>query len=358
MSTNSSRPRATLSAGRIERRGWRLLCFSVLIFLTPHLYADVGLIVETPTGLLGFASNVGHSSIWISHGCLDSQGSVRYCDDSPGIVLTSTAYWSNPGAAAIPAELFFLGSQPGRAGRGQVAWKETLGEAYPSVQANVGDKYLGRAWLRGMRVLTFTTTADEDRRVLEQVQAQRQTYRYSYSRRNCAFYAEQVLKLYLGDDFHSNRVLEFGIRTPRALERALLSWLRKDQYASYRTVHFRGTLLHSWRQPPRNICESAIFDPKYAIPLLLYEPYLYGGFAVCYGITRLKETGTKSIAHSLALLPAPETLKQDSHLTAYQTLTGKLPAGAVWTAASLANAGPGDAQKPDLEPVPAEGETP
>lgn len=314
------------------RAPWRWLGLILLSLLTPHLRADVGLIVETPTGLLGFLSNVGHVSVWISHGCLDAHGAVRYCDETQGIVLTSTAYWSNPGAAAIPAELFFLGSQPGVAGRGTVAWNQNLAEAYPSVDPVVGDKYLGRVWLRGMRVLTFVTSVEQDRRVLEEVEAERQTYRYSYSHRNCAFYAERVLQLYLGSDFHSNRLLEFGIKTPRALERALLHRLQSDPQASYRTIYFKGSLLHSWRQPPRNICESAIFDPKYAIPLVFYQPYLYGAFAVCYGVTRLTERGAKPhpLSTGLAWSSPAATLDPESHLAAFQTLTGKFPASSSW----------------------------
>ena len=334
-----------------------LVWLSVLLFLSTvmPLHADVGVIVETPTGLLGFLSNVGHVSVWISHGCLDDQGEVRFCEDTQGIVLTSTAYWSNPGAAAIPAELFFLGSGPGSAGRGATAWTQNLAGAYPNVEPTVGRKYLGRVWLRGMRVLTFKTSAEEDRRVLEKVEAQRQAYRYSYSRRNCAFYAEQVLKLYLGEDFHANRILEFGIVTPRSLERALLHHLNLDSAASFHTIYFKGSRIHSWRQPPRNICESAIFDPKYALPLAFYQPYLYGGFAVCYGITRFTEAVRHSPARSVvssSIADPPrthpasqgntETQNLDSHLAAFEMLTGKFPVTSPWATPLTSSLEPSD----------------
>ncbi len=306
-----------------------LLC--CLSLFAASAYGDAGLVVETPTGILGFLSDVGHSSVWISHGCLNKRGEVEYCEHSQGIVLSSTAYWPNPGTAAIPAELFFLGPEPGSAGRSLAAWETTLGAAYPSVKPAYGRKYLGRVWRRGMRVTTFATTPEEDRRVLEQVEQQRKQYRYSYSHRNCAFYAQQVLQLYLGHAFHANRVFDVGVYTPRALERALHHHLRADPNAEFRTLTFPGSLLQSWRQPPRNFCESALFDPKYAIPLLLFQPYIYAGFGICYGVNRMNEAtlhGQKRpTVLPLALTTALADTTEDPRLVAYQKLTGVLPTG-------------------------------
>ena len=288
--------------------------------------ADAGLILETPTGLLGFLSNVGHVSVWISHGCMDTSGHISYCEDSAGLVLTSTAYWPNPGAAAIPAELFFLGTQAGVAGRDQPAWTRSLGDAYPEVKPAVGAKYMGRAWLRSLRVLKFTTTVDEDRRVLEEINEAQRAYRYSYSQRNCAFYAQSILQHYFGPDFHSNKVLELGIDTPRALERALRHRLKQDSIPS-EVVYFKGRLRHAWRQPPRNICESAVFDPKYAIPLLMYQPYLYAGFAGCYGAIRLTAMAK---GHNPSMAPVRPMgfaggLSTQPQLQSYEALTGQAP---------------------------------
>lgn len=315
------------------------VCFFLRLTMVPaRARADVGLIVETPTGILGFLSDVGHSSVWISHGCLSKEGEVGYCENSAGIVLTSTAYWPTPGAAAIPAELFFLGVRPGTAGRSSAAWTDALATAYPGVDPRSGRKYLGRLWRRGMRVTTFSTTAEQDRRVLAEVEQQRRNYRYSYSHRNCAFYAQQILRLYLGADFHANRVFDLGVDTPRSLERALIHRLDVDPTATFRTVSFRGTLLESWRQPPRTFCETAVFDPKYAIPLLVFQPYVYAGFAVCYGVTRFA-TATwnhhpRAESEPFARLSASSgqkaTGKPDERLTIYQSLTGTFPANSQW----------------------------
>lgn len=342
-------------------RAFTCLCFlGWLVTATPHARADVGLIVETPTGVQGFVSDVGHSSLWISHGCLNEQGEVRFCEHTPGIVLTSTAYWPKPGVAAIPAELFFLGVRPGTAGRSAAAWNDSLAVAYPNVDPETGRKYLGRVWRRGMRVTTFTTTAEQDRRVLETVQQQRQDYRYSYSHRNCAFYAEQILKLYLGDDFHANRSFDLGIETPRALERALGHRLEGKHNASLRVLSFKGTLWQGWRQPPRTFCETAVLDPKYAIPLIVFQPYIYVGFGVCYAVTRLTAATWKNHHRPAFETPAWSpalwvdiTTGPDPRVTSYQMLTGDLPANSPWLSAPIAPSSPflEQAHTPSSSPV-------
>ncbi len=303
----------------------------------------MGLIVETPTGLLGFLSNVGHVSVWISHGCLDPSGHITFCENSAGLVLTSTAYWPNPGAAAIPADLFFLGTQPGVAGRDRAAWTGTLGGMYPEVQPAVGAKYLGRAWLRGLRVLKFATSAEEDRRVLAEVDAAQRDYHYSYSARNCAFYAQTILQRYFGPEFHGNRALELGIETPRAVERALRHRLKKDGI-EYQVLQFKGDLRHAWRQPSRNICESAILDPKYAIPLLMYQPYLYVGFAGCYAAIRISTWA--SVQHPPLLRGEPMQFAgsqpRDQRLQAFEQLTGV-------ATSSFDEAAPGASTKKTME---------
>ena len=287
--THPARSTPVSEAGSMYRS---TLCVRAIVFFLVLLscgwaYADVGLIVENPTGPLGFFSDVGHASVWISDGCLDEQGEVRYCEHSSGIVLTSTSYWPNPGTAAIPAELFFLGSAANEPDNVHATWDETLAKAYPKVPEADGRKYFGRVWRRETNVLVFATSAEEDLRILQTIQQERSEYHYNYLRHNCADYAEMVLRLYLGKKLKVRRWLDLGVTTPRALQRALVHALGKQPEGTLTRYHFAGLKRHKWRQPPRNLCESAVLDPKYAVPLVFYQPVAYAGFGICYGVTRL-----------------------------------------------------------------------
>ena len=296
---------------------------ALLALTTRPAHADVGLVLESPSGPMGFFTDAGHASVWLSRACLASTGEIQFCEHTAGVVLTSTSYWTNPGTAAIPAELFFLGARPGRAGRDIAAWQASLAPTYPSLDPHLGQKYLGRAYRRSIRILTFQTTAEQDREVIARIQADRPDFHYNYLRRNCAVYSESILKLYFGDQIEVRHFLDFGLTTPRAVERALRRTLRHDPSSHFRTVQFPSSVLQSWRQPPRNLCESATLDPKYAVPLVLFQPEIYLGFGACYAWNRIPAALHNRESATPRLAPTGEKL--EGRVAAFESLTGTLP---------------------------------
>ncbi len=309
----------------IPSRCARLFAIFLVFFFVVNrpAHADVGLVLESPSGPMGFFTDAGHASVWLSRACLTSTGEIQFCEHSPGVVLTSTSYWTNPGTAAIPANLFFLGSRSGRTGRDVAAWQSSLAPIYPSLEPQLGQKYLGRAYRRSVRILTFETSAEQDREVIAKIQADRPDFHYNYLRRNCAVYSEYVLKLYFGDDLEVRHFLDFGLTTPRAVERALRRTLRHQPSAHFRTVRFPSSILQSWRQPPRNLCESATLDPKYAVPLVLFQPEIYLGFGACYAWNRIPA----ALHDHETATPQRRTSgeKLDRRVAAFESLTGILP---------------------------------
>ena len=158
-----------------------ILFFVLLLGITPSaLLADAGLVIENPDGAFGFLTDAGHASVWISHGCLDEHGRAYFCEGSPGIILTGTGYWRRPGAAAIPADLYFVGPSAVPVPDPARTWSQVLGAAYPDISPQIGRKYIGRLWRRNVRVLVFPTTAEEDRRVIETAQRERSDFRFSF----------------------------------------------------------------------------------------------------------------------------------------------------------------------------------
>ncbi len=310
------------------------ISLAFLLVVNRPAHADVGLVLESPSGPMGFFTDAGHASVWISRACLTSTGEIQFCEHSSGVVLTSTSYWTNPGTAAIPADLFFLGSRSGRTGRDIAAWQSSLAPIYPSLDPRLGQKYLGRAYRRSVRILAFETSAEQDREVIAKIQADRPDFHYNYLRRNCAVYSEHVLKLYFGDSLEVRHFLDFGLTTPRAVERALRRTLQHDPVAHFRTVRFPTSRLQSWRQPPRNLCESATLDPKYAVPLVLFQPEIYLGFGACYAWNRIPaalhdhETATPRRSTSGE--------KLDRRVAAFESLTATVPQSTVHLASQPA----------------------
>ncbi len=246
--------------------------------------ADVALFVEDPAGYKGFFSDSGHLAIWISNACVGTQGLVTPCQGGSGVVLSSTSYWLNRGWAAIPAQLYLEGT-PNVPERD--AWSEAMGATYPDLPVSYGRKYIGRLNHRGAYVLRIQTTPEQDASVLSRIQQDRSTFRYTTLSSNCSDFARQVLSLYFPKVFARKLLLDFGISTPHGVANRFYKLGRSTPSLQMR-VYYISRLTASGRfhdGPTKGICEAAITDAKYAIPLLIYQPIIYAAFGACYLIT-------------------------------------------------------------------------
>ena len=300
-----------------------VLLVVMISLLCPTLaHGDAGLVIENPDGAFGFLTDSGHASVWISHGCLSQHGELYYCEHSDGVIVTGTGYWKNPGAPAIPAGLYFVGPNAAPVPDTLAVWNQNLASAYPDISPKLGRKYIGRVWLRSMRVLVFPTSAEEDRRVIEAVQKERADFHFSFYHHNCASYAQHVLELYRGHPLDARAWLDIGMTTPRSVELALEKDLRHYPRVEPRRYQFAASLRQRVR-PARTLCESALFDPKYAVPILVLEPFLYPGFAGCYAVSRTRtghEARPISVPISVAGDLTPGQQKVAGQLATYKAL--------------------------------------
>lgn len=243
--------------------------------------ADMALLVEDPAGYKGFWSDSGHLAIWISNACVGSEGAVTPCSGGNGVVLSSTSYWAAQGWATIPAQLYLEGA-PGE--QETAAWSETLSQTYPAIPINYGRKYIGRLNHRGSYVLRIHTTPEQDARVLERIQQGGSLFRYAVFSSNCSDFARQVLGLYFPKSFQRHLVPDFGISTPHGVANHF--WILSRQAPGlqlrvyYIPRHNRAGHLHAGRT--KGVCEAAVTDVKYALPLIFYQPAVYAAFGACY----------------------------------------------------------------------------
>jgi hypothetical protein len=251
--------------------------------------ADVGLIVEGPTGKGGFLVDLGHSAVWISRACLDPQGRLYYCDGGSGVVVSSASYWLADGAAAIPAEDYFLGPGNNSHAAERAQWNRNLAPIYPTLASDNGAKFIGRVWGRQERVDVFPTTPEQDRAAIAQVETLREHYRFTPIRQNCANFSLDVLRFWVGDSLKVRRWADAGAVTPVGLEHGLLNALGKAPHGP--VVIYRFPPPRSWidRRPALDGCSVLLFDPKYAAALLVVEPFAYVGAAGCYAWIRVQD---------------------------------------------------------------------
>jgi hypothetical protein len=241
----------------------------------------MSLIIEDPAGYKGFWSDSGHLSIWISDVCVGTDGVVDSCGGGDGTVLSSTSYWSASGWAAIPARLYFEGKANELAG---VTWSNTLSNFYPAIPVDYGRKYIGRLGHRGAYVIRIHTSSEEDSEVIERIQRSRNTFRYAVFYRNCSDFARQILDLYFPGQFRRKLIPDFGISTPHGVANRFWKVGQKNPQLQMQVYYIprRNPGSHLLNGPTKGICEAAVTDVKYAVPLLIYQPVIYAAFAACY----------------------------------------------------------------------------
>ena len=256
------------------------VCLAAL-FHASTCRGDVALLVEDPAGYKGFWSDSGHLAIWISNACVGDGGAISPCSVGEGAVLSSTSYWKLRGWAAIPAQLYLEGA-PGKLDT--AAWSDQLSETYPEVPIAYGRKYMGRLNHRGLYVLRIHTTPEQDAWVLARIQQDRSRFRYRVFSSNCSDFARQVLDLYFPKVFRRHFFPDFGISTPHGVANRFWKTGRRNPNLQMRIYYIpRRTsagYLHDGRT--KGICEAAITDVKYALPLIFFHPAIYAAFGVCY----------------------------------------------------------------------------
>ncbi len=275
-------------ANRQTCRHIRLFIFLLLAWISVEgrrAHAEVGLIVEGPTGGAGFFDDMGHAALWISRGCLNSQGLVYFCEGTPGVVVAGTGYWARTGAAAIPARLYFVGS---REGDRRATWNAEMAAIYPNEPPVYGQKYMGRLEGRRTRVDVFPTTPEQDRAAIDRINTVRDEFHFRLIRENCSNLARGLLRLWLGPDFRVRQWTNVSIVTPLAVEEALKERLNEIPGAWLKTYYFPPPRQWRWQRSARDVCSAVLLDPKYAVPMGLLQPEAYVGFGGCYGIVHLK----------------------------------------------------------------------
>ena len=132
----------------------------------------------------------------------------------------------------------------------------------------------GMVYNRRFWVYQVVTTAEQDERLVEVMNARSNRHGYHLSGANCADFAAELLNLYYpGSVRHADRIADYGLMTPKHVVRSL------SQYAA----RHEDLELHVWEidQVPGSVrrsktvwggVESALKTKRYLFPLLLIQP--------------------------------------------------------------------------------------
>jgi hypothetical protein len=269
-----------------------------LAFFTFPAQADVSFFLQEAVGFAARWNSAGHASVHLSNVCTDNYTRLRPCQPGErGVVISSfreLGAEENYEWIAMPLVPFLYGVEDEREVPLYVndAILQALRERYRRTRmvdlipvANDGywQHLVGAALTRDIYAFTVATTPEQDATFIEAFNRAPNRNRFRQLSNNCTDFAARVLNQYYPQSARRDWLNDFGTTTPQAIAKSFSKFAKKHPELLLRVTKFaqaHGTLKRS--QDARKLTQEALTSPKYAAPLVLWQPYIAVGFAGSY----------------------------------------------------------------------------
>lgn len=301
---------------------WLLVIIITVIFTSNVARADVSLFVMEAIGVAGEYTGSGHTAIYLSNICADGAVRLRLCQKGePGIVISNYPSFGNGLSyewMAIPLIPFLYGVGNEKDiplyANGDV--RNFLRETYrrnhlrtviPDTRDGTLPKggwrtMLTTAFNRDVYSFTIQTTAEEDKRFLQEFNSVPNKGNFNIFTRNCADFARRAINKYFPGAARRDWINDFGITTPKAVARSFARYAKNRPERLFYVTRYPQVAGPIWRSfDNRNFTEMAFKSKKYLIPALVFEPSLVAIFSSVYLLT-----GRFDIHKTYIEYPTPE----------------------------------------------------
>jgi hypothetical protein len=304
-----------------ERKLCGLYLLAFFIFLcgagTGKAYGDAALLIEEPYGFFGSINPTGHSAIYLNHVCAETPILLRRCQPGEtGVVISRYSRIRKLDWVAIPLLPYLYAVErvedvPKRADRASV---EKLQQAYAeahlgSLASLSGDdrekvwpQLLGVAYIRKLYSFEITTTNEEDDRLIDEYNGKVNLSHFNLFTHNCADFSRELINFYYPRAAHRSITADIGITTPKQIAKSLSSYARHHDQLEINEIiipQIPGSIPRS--HALRGVVESLLKTKKYAIPIVVLNPYVLAGIAVTY-----LTNGRFAIAKHASVVPVAE----------------------------------------------------
>jgi hypothetical protein len=271
-----------------------------LLWLMPQAKADVTVLLEEPYSYDGALAGTGHSAVYLTRVCAASPTMLRRCEPGePGVVISRYHAVAGFDWIAIPLIPYLyavekpedipLFADPKVVASLRDHYRRTHLEAIipdeSSGEAPAGNWYelVGSAYDRTLYGYQIETSPEQDDAFIAQYNTKPNREAYKFVTRNCADFVREAVNFYYPKAIGRSWVADFGVATPKHSAKSLAKYSRKHpdlQFASFVIPQVPGTVKRS--TPIRGGVESVFKAKKYELPLLFFQPFVAGGFAVAY----------------------------------------------------------------------------
>lgn len=276
----------------------------VLLFLASgllRLSAEVALLVGEPYGRFGAFNPTGHAAVYLSRVCAATPTKLRMCGDrETGVVISRYNKVAERDWIAIPLLPYFYAVDrqedvPASADIQRVAelrdeyrrrhLRELVPDG-PNGGTPKGDwiQLVGSAYDRKIYGFALETTEEDDERLMEMLNSGPNSRRFNLFYRNCADFARRLVNFHYPGAIRRSIIADAGITTPKHSAKALARYARRRELP---ISHFEVPQISGMSQSTRlrGVNESLIRSRKYAVPLILLQPWVAASAAVAYLVT-------------------------------------------------------------------------
>jgi len=297
-SRQPNRRRRTI--GAVNRFVLPLLFFVVISAGgTIRAYGEIALLVEEPYGFFGSIVPTGHTAIYLNHVCAESPTRLRRCfPGETGVVISRYYRIKKLDWVAIPLlpYLYAVEQSADVPERADLASVRSMQQRYAENhlgslastskefdRKNVWPQLLGIAYIRKIYSFETTTTTEQDDRLIDQFNGRENRGRFNIFTNNCADFSRHLINSYFPHAVSRSITADFAITTPKQVAKSLTAYVRHHRELESNEIiiaQIPGTIHRS--HTPRGVVESLLKTMKYAVPIVVMQPYLLAGVAVTY----------------------------------------------------------------------------
>jgi hypothetical protein len=264
-------------------------------------WAAVTVLLSEPFGRFGTMMPVGHAGVYLDKVCADTPVHLRKCRlGEMGVVLSRYHKVQEIDWLAIPVMPFLYGVErpedvpqfmtlEREAEIREEYRKEHLAEIVPGGKdgkpAKKGEwvETIGVAFDRRVWGYRLETTAEQDERLIETLNARPNVRSYKLRTANCANFAADMVNILFPGTVQVRKLADFGLMTPKQVVRSVVAYSRTHPETRMRVVEvaqIAGTLRRS--RPAWGVAEAGLKTKRYLATLLMIQPEVVLGCGIAY----------------------------------------------------------------------------
>jgi hypothetical protein len=268
-----------------------LLC----LFACARAYGDVGVVLnESLDTSVAWVTGSGHTAVYISRACPETPVKLRLC--RPGEAGSVISNYTTLGEDqpyqwnAVPLSIYLYGVEDPRnrplfgSPRVKRALEERYREKYLSAYCTTKTcltsgkaewrEMVGATISRSVYIFVVKTTADQDKELIAELNAEPNQNHFNGITRNCATFARRIIDTYFPGSAKPDYINDFGMTSPKAIARSFSHYAARHPDLEFRVLHFAqvpGTYRRSTEC--RDGTEQLYHSKKLLIPMALFADH-------------------------------------------------------------------------------------